>query len=452
MPAAKEPTTTQCVVAEFVGTYLLVLTIGCNVEGSTGIAGVLSIASVLMVSVFAFASVSGANFNPAVSLALFMNGNLSFGKMATYMLTQVLAGICGGLTYLSVYGRASNLEPNEAFTWTGAGAVEFLYTFMLVFVVLRAAVADVNPDSKEYFPLAIGFVIVAGGYAAGPISGGAFNPAVAIGVDVASAWQGIYYCGVYTLFEFAGAAAAALVHKALDSPPGVTPSMAKKCVSEFIGTYFLILTVGLNVLMKSPAGALSIAASLMCMIYALGGVSGANFNPAVTLTLLISGKGDLGVSEAGAYMVSQVVGGLAAALTYITLVGEKIALLPASNKGLTTAFIAETIYTFVLCFVVLNVACTSDKKPMGGGGKAVQVYGLAIGFCVVVGGVAIGPLSGGSLNPAVSVALDATSGKFELHSLAYTAFEFIGAGLAAGTFMALREDAYTKAGTFKSLA
>ena len=180
-----------------------------------------------------------------------------------------------------VYGRASNLEPNEAFTWTGAGAVEFLYTFMLVFVVLRAAVADVNPDSKEYFPLAIGFVIVAGGYAAGPISGGAFNPAVAIGVDVASAWQGVYYCGVYTLFEFAGAAAAALVHKALDSPPGVTPSMAKKCVSEFIGTYFLILTVGLNVLMKSPAGALSIAASLMCMIYALGGVSGANFNPAV---------------------------------------------------------------------------------------------------------------------------------------------------------------------------
>merc|ERR1719174_2064954 len=122
-------------------------------------------------------------------------------------------------------------------------------------------------------------------------------------------------------------------------------------------------------------------------------------------------------------MVSQVVGGLAAALTYITLVGEKIALLPASNKGLTTAFIAETIYTFVLCFV-LNVACTSDKKPMGGGGKAVQVYGLAIGFCVIVGGVAIGPLSGGSLNPAVSVALDATSGKFELHSLAYTAFEF----------------------------
>merc|ERR1719456_1210003 len=155
-----------------------------------------------------------------------MNGNLSGGKMATYILTQVIAGICAGLAYLSVYGSATNLQPNEAFKWHCAGAVEFLYTFMLVFVVLRAAVADVNPDSKEYFPLAIGFVVVAGGYAAGPISGGAFNPAVAIGVDVASAWEGVYYCGVYTLFELAGAAAAVFVHKMVDSAPGVTPSLA----------------------------------------------------------------------------------------------------------------------------------------------------------------------------------------------------------------------------------
>merc|ERR1719197_2406469 len=380
-----------------------------------------------------------------------MNGNFTAGKMAMYMLAQVLGGICAGITYLSMYGSATNLQPGAGFSVMHAGAVEFLYTFMLVFVVLRAAVADVNPDSKEYFAPAIGFVIVAGGYAVGGISGACFNPAVAIGVDVASAWEGVYYCGLYSLFEFAGAAAAVGVHKFVDSPPGVTPSMAKKCVSEIIGTYFLILTVGLNILMKSPAGAVSIAASLMCMIYALGGVSGANFNPAVTLTLLISGKGDMNVTDACVYMLSQVAGGLFAAYTYIAIVGEKVALLPASNKGLTTAFIAETIYTFVLCFTVLNVACTSDKKTMGGGGKAVQIYGLAIGFCVVVGGVAIGPLSGGSLNPAVSVALDATSGKYELHSLAYTAFEFIGAGLAAGTFMALREDAYTRgAGAYKS--
>merc|ERR1719197_1872507 len=114
-----------------------------------------------------------------------MNGNFTAGKMAMYMLAQVLGGICAGITYLSMYGAATNLQPNEAYKWHCAGAVEFLYTFMLVFVVLRAAVADVNPDSKEYFPLAIGVV-------------------------VASAWEGVYYCGVYTLFEFAGAAAAAM--------------------------------------------------------------------------------------------------------------------------------------------------------------------------------------------------------------------------------------------------
>ena len=80
----------------------------------------------------------------------------------------------------------------------------------------------------------------------------------------------------------------------------------QKAVSEFVGTYFLVLTVFLNVTGASPAGGLSIAASLMCMIYALGSVSGANFNPAVTLALLITGKGGMTMSLAPMYMVMQV--------------------------------------------------------------------------------------------------------------------------------------------------
>merc|ERR1719262_1311282 len=160
--------------------------------------------------IYALGSVSGANFNPAVSLALFLNDSASFSatKMASYMLTQIVGGVLAGLFYAWLFGKTFNLAPGAGFTWQGAAVAEILYTFMLCFVVLRAAVADINPANNEYFGLAIGFVIVAGGYGAGWISGGAFNPAVAIGIDLASAGEGMYYCGLYTIFEFTGAALA----------------------------------------------------------------------------------------------------------------------------------------------------------------------------------------------------------------------------------------------------
>jgi len=429
--------------SEFVGTYLLVLTVGCNVLGGSGTWAALSIASVLMVSIYALGSVSGANFNPAVSLALFLNKTPGFtaSKMGAYMATQIVAGIAASMTYTAVHGKAFNLEPGAGFTWMGAAAAEILYTFMLCFVVLRAAVSPMNPATNEYFGLAIGFVIVAGGYAAGWISGGAFNPAVAIGIDVASAGQGMYYCGLYAIFEFIGAALAVGVNMMVEDGSS-TSQTVKNAISEFVGTFFLVLTVGLNVTGGSPAPALSIGASLMCMIYALGGVSGAHFNPAVTLALVIAGKEQ--ASNIPVYMTSQVLGGLCAAITYMSLTGAVVPLAPGAGYGWSAAAFAEIVYTFVLCFTVLNVATLSGKH-LTNGGKAAQIYGLAIGFCIVVGGYAIGAVSGGSLNPAVSIALDATSamkgGSF-MNCLAYSAFEFIGASCAAGAFMVVRDEEF----------
>jgi aquaporin Z len=315
---------------------------------------------------------------------------------------------------------------------------------MLCFVVLRVAVAEVNSDSSEYFPIAIGFVVVAGGYAAGGISGGAFNPAVAFGLDVASAHLGFKYCLVYTLFEFVGAALAVAVHMTVDSRKDTEPTLMKKAVSEFIGTYFLVLTVFLNVSGMSPAGGLSIAASLMCMIYALGGVSGANFNPAVTLALLITGKGGMTGSLAPVYMGSQLAGGFAAALTSIAITGTKLTLLPAAF-GFTPALIGELFFTFVLCFTVLNVACTTMTEKLMGGGPSDQIYGFAIGMCIMVGAGATGNVSGACLNPAVALPIDVL-GKdgFKMHALGYTGVEFLAAGLAAGGMMAVRPMEFAK--------
>jgi aquaporin Z len=316
-------------------------------------------------------------------------------------------------------------------------------------VVLRAAVYA--PKDNESFGLAIGFVIVAGGYAGGWISGGCFNPAVAIGIDVSSAHMGVKWCLAYTIFEFIGAALAAGAHKFLQNSES---DMAKKCLSEFLGTYVLVATVGFNVL--GGGNALSIGASLMVMIYALAGVSGANFNPAVTTTLALTGI--LETKWIAPYMASQIAGGLAASFTYYSVVGTAIPLGPGKGYGWAAVGVAEIIYTFVLCFVVLNVACLKPTAPdsdeklfLSGGGPSSQMYGLAIGFCIVVGGNAIGAVSGGSLNPAVSIALDTTgaidkTGVYFMNSLVYTCFELIGASLAAGAFYVLRDEQFAKDG------
>jgi len=434
-------------ISECLGTYLLVLTVGANVLTGSSTWAVLSIASSLMVAIFALCSISGANFNPAVSLALFMNGGMKASTMAMFWVSQLVGGIAAGLTATMVFGPfKGNFGPVGEFTWVEAGAVEVLYTFMLCFVVLRVAVAEVNSDWSEYFPIAIGFVVVAGGYAGGWISGGAFNPAVAFGLDVATAQFGFKYCLVYTLFEFVGAALAVAVHMTVDSRKDVEPSIGKKAISEFIGTYFLVLTVFLNVTGVSPAGGLSIAASLMCMIYALGGVSGANFNPAVTLALLITGKGGMTASLAPVYMGSQIAGGFAAGLTSIAITGSKLTLLP-ETFGYTSALIGETFFTFVLCFVVLNVACTTMPEKLMGGGPSDQIYGWVIGFCIMVGAGATGNVSGACLNPAVALPID-VMGKtgFKMHSLGYTGVEFLGAALAAGGMMAVRPAEFGKEG------
>merc|ERR1719231_1089825 len=220
--------------------------------------------------------------------------------------------------------------------------------------------------------------------------------------------------------------------------------MGQKCVSEMIGTFFLVFTVGLNVLGSSPAPALSIAAALMCMIYALGGVSGAHFNPAVTTALVLAGKEK--AENIPVYMSAQLCGGLAAGLAYTAIVGRAVPLQPGAGHSWFDAAFAEILYTFVLCFVVLNVATLSGVH-LTNGGKAKQIYGLAIAFCIVVGGYAIGSVSGGSLNPAVSFGLDtsnAVKGGSWMNCIPYACFEIVGAAAAAGAFFVTRDEEFTK--------
>jgi len=257
---------------------------------------------------------------------------------------------------------------------------------------------------------------------------------VALGIDVSS--LGFFYSLFYIVAEIAGAAAAVGCFKMVrptdfdaDAAPSDTPMM----VSEFLGTFMLVLTVGLNVLAKSPAAAYSIAASLMCMIYALGDVSGAHFNPAVSLSIFTAAKlgltAEMPPKELGTRIIVQIIGGLAAAFTYAGMHhGKTFPLGPAPGFNWGSVTIAEFIFTLVLCTVVL--CCAVSEKT-----AAKQMFGLAIGSCVTVGGFAIGGVSGGSLNPAVSFGIagaQVLNGGFFIKALAYSGIEFAAGAAAAG--------------------
>jgi aquaporin Z len=306
---------------------------------------------------------------------------------------------------------------------------------MLCFTVLNVAAASAA-KGNQYYGLAIGFVIVAGGYAVGSVSGGAFNPAVALGVDLASANKGFGYSIVYTLYQLFGALVAAFLFRFVRAEDfaGEANTLTAKLVAEFIGTFMLTATVGFNVLNGTAAAALSIAASLLCMVYALGNVSGAHVNPAVTFAIYLSGRGKIsGWKEACYYALAQTLGGMSAAALYVLTLGRSFHVAPSA--GWTVGMVAETIMTAYLAFVVLSVATSKNASEFN------AVFGLAIGSVICVAGFAIGGVSGAYLNPAVAIGADfgdAMKGGNFGNSLTYTASQLAGGALASGVYRLTR--------------
>lgn len=168
----------------------------------------------------------------------------------------------------------------------------------------------------------------------------------------------------------------------------------KKSLTEFIGTFFLVLTVGLTVTAQSPYAPLAIGASLMVMVYMGGHISGGHYNPAVSLAAMM--RGALPSSQYASYVIAQIAGALAAALITYVITGKTFAPVPGADATTLAALLVEILYTFALCLVVLNTAVS--KRTQGN-----SYYGLAIGFTVVVAAFAGGGISGGAFNPAVGI-------------------------------------------------
>lgn len=198
--------TSQKYVTEFIGTFFLVLTVGCTViAGASGVIAPLAIASALMVMIYAGGHISGAHYNPAVTLGVWLRGRLGTNDVFPYILAQLLAAIAAGfvVNFLKNYIPVTEIAMNPAH----ALVAEFLYTFALVYVVLNVATARAT-TGNSFYGLAIGFTVLAGAFAVGSISGAAFNPAVAVGIGIMGllSWSNLW---IYIVANFLGGAAAA---------------------------------------------------------------------------------------------------------------------------------------------------------------------------------------------------------------------------------------------------
>ena len=199
-------------LTEFIGTFFLVLTIGCTViPGGPGVIPPLAIGAALMVMIFAGGHVSGAHYNPAVTLAVWIRGKCPTGDVVPYMISQAVAAAAAAAAVGFLVGQG---KPMEIKNVPAALLAEFLFTFALAYVVLNVATAK-GTSGNSFYGLAIGMTVMTGAFAVGGVSGGAFNPAVALGAGLMKliAFTDIW---IHLVADFAGGAVAGIAFKVIN--------------------------------------------------------------------------------------------------------------------------------------------------------------------------------------------------------------------------------------------
>ncbi|HVT88253.1 MAG TPA: aquaporin [Tepidisphaeraceae bacterium] len=209
-------------LTEFIGTFFLVLTIGLSIKGNKTdepfLLAPLAIGSSLMIMIYMGGYISGAHYNPAVSLAVLLRGKMAGRDFVPYAISQCAGAFIAVLTVYAILGKT--FAPADGVSAARTIFVEVLYTFALALVVLNTATAPQVQDNS-YFGLAIGFTVVVGAIAGGGISGGAFNPAVGTGPILASNIPNgstLANVWLYWLGPCAGGALAAIVYHLQHAP------------------------------------------------------------------------------------------------------------------------------------------------------------------------------------------------------------------------------------------
>jgi aquaporin Z len=200
-------------LTEFVGTFVFLSTIA--LAGAAGPLAPIPIGTALMVMVYMGGHVSGGHYNPAVSFGVFLRGRLDPLTMVAYWVVQLVAGVLAFVFGYLVSGRTPGIHPGLHVYAVSALAIETLFTLALVLVVLNVATTKAT-EGNSFYGLAIGFTIVIAAFVGGPISGGAFNPAVGFGATFGAAlfrggsWGDLW---LYLVGPLLGAAIAAGIYR-----------------------------------------------------------------------------------------------------------------------------------------------------------------------------------------------------------------------------------------------
>src|ERR1700745_2599852 len=205
---------TRKYAVEAIGAFFLTFAVGvAALSGS--VFTPLAAGAMLMVMVYAGGHISGGHYNPAVTMAALVRRRIGIGDAVAYWIAQVGGGVIAGLLARAVVNpRAVSTLTLSGHTEAAAAVVELLITFALCYVVLNVATSKDQPGNG-FFGLAIGFTVAAGAFAVGSISGGVFNPAVALGGATAGIFAGSTIW-VYLLAELVAGALAGLAFRALN--------------------------------------------------------------------------------------------------------------------------------------------------------------------------------------------------------------------------------------------
>jgi aquaporin Z len=215
-------------LTEFAGTFVFFTAIALS--GAAGPLAPIAVGLALTAMVYMGGHVSGAHYNPAVSLALFLRGAISPTTMLAYWGTQVVAGSLAFTFAFLIGAHLAGIHPGAGVYWYSALAAETAFTFALALVVLNVA-ATPETAGNSYYGLAIGFTVAAGAFVVGPVSGAAFNPAVGVAATLAAAlfasggWSDLW---IYIVGPLLGAAAGAGVHVLQARPGAVPPELSER--------------------------------------------------------------------------------------------------------------------------------------------------------------------------------------------------------------------------------
>lgn len=445
-------------VAEFAGTFMLVFITGCCEVAGDRTWNPTAIGSAVIGLTYALGPVSGGVFNPAVTLALAFAGKLHLFELVSYVCMQFFGGILGGLAYASLLKKSVEFGPSFEYTGWQVGPLETIYTALICFVFLNCAASSRNnpkDDRNQFYALAIGLAVMAGGYSVNGISDIALNPAVALGLDLTGydykAYWGFHYC----ISEFLGALLAAVLFLICRKEDFIAdpqrrneyvPKLGNRAICEFAGAFIMVLTIGLCLVTHQTAAPWAAAAALASLSYALADVSGGHFNPAVSLAVVLSGRNKCRALDGFVYSIAHAGAGLLAALIFarVAEAGPKDhkvhGLEPHEDYTWSTALVSEFAFTTFYAFAFLAAATT---KPLWLVGRSFY-FALAIGACLAASGFAVGSVSGSVLNPAVGLGVAYSAGSAPSSWLAYSAVELLGSVAGVFFFALIYPDEYIK--------